>query len=324
MKISDFSNMLFRTFMQWQKHDATLRAAALTFFTILPLPSIVLIALAILAQVYGQEQALQQLISQVSAVAGPSIANLLSQLLQDAQSPLTSIFGSLIAVVFAVLGAIGAFSVLQKSIDIIWEIRPDERGRGGFIKEKVFAFTLIVGLGLIVVAWTAFSTALFDFIVLYFQPLFGSLAPLFLTVLEIILSLVLGTLLFALVFKLLPETTVEWRDVWLAAIITGVIFTVLNYLFDVYLSLVQVTTLAGTAGTLMVLFLWVYLTNLFILYGAQFSKVYAQTHGSQRNKPRPPPKKPPKPDVDRVEMKSEIDIKVQPDNKNMSSSKNAL
>lgn len=313
MKASDFLGLLFRTFMKWQKHDVTLRAAALTFFTIMPLPSLALITVAILAQVYGQQQALQQLIAQISALAGPAVANLLSELLLNAQSPLTSAFGSIIAIAFALSGAFGAFSVLQKSMDVIWEIKAAERGRAAFVKEKVLPFALILGLGVLVVAWTEFSTVLFGAVVLVFNTLLGSLAGLVLRVLEVALSLALGTLLFAIVFKMLPETTVEWRDVWLAALLTGAVFTILNYLFGIYLSLVQVSTLAGTAGTLMVLFLWIYLTNLFILFGAQLSKVYAQTYGSHKGEPKPLPKKPPKPAVERVEMKAELDIKVTQD-----------
>jgi membrane protein len=315
MKTGDFVSLIWQTFNKWQKHDATLRAAALTFFTIMPLPSFALIIIEILAQVIGQGQALQQLIAQVSAVAGPSVANLLSELLSSAQSPLTSVFGSFIAVAFAVSGAIGAFSVLQKSINIIWEIRPEPRGRVAFIKEKMLPFALIIGMGVLVVAWSTFSTVLFDAFVLLLSPVLGAFTSFFLSILEVILSFVLGTLLFAIIFKLLPETIVKWRDVWLAAIIIGFVFTLLNYGFGIYLSLVDVTTLAGTAGTLMVLFLWIYFTNLFILFGAQFSKIYAQTYGSHKNEPKPPFKKPPKPEVDRVEMKADLDIKVHPENK---------
>ncbi len=311
MNKGEFVNLLFRAFTKWQKHDATLRAAALTFFTILPLPSLALIVIAILAQVYGQPQALQQFITQVSAVAGPSVANLLSEILIDARSPLTSVFGSLIAIAFAVSGAIGALSVLQKSMNIIWEIKPEQRGLTASIKEKVFPFGVIIGIGLIVVAWSAFVTILFGAVASLLNPIVGPLAPYLLSILEIILSLGLGTLLFAIIFKLLPETTIKWRDVGLAAFLTSIVFTALNYLFDLYLSLVHISTLAGTAGTLLVLFLWIYFTNLFILFGAEFSKIYAQTHGSHKNK-KTQLKGPPKPEVDRVEVTADVDVKVKP------------
>jgi membrane protein len=296
------------TFTKWQKHDATLRAAALTFFTIMPLPSLALLAVAILAQVYGQEQALQQLISQISAFAGPSVAALVSDILTNAQSPLTSAFESLFSVLFAVAGAIGAFSVLQKSMDEIWEIK-QPRGIRNAIKEKVTPFALIIVLGIIVVAWEAFSTVLFGAAAYYLNPILNGFTSIFFGALQIILSLGLGTLLFAMIFKLLPETEIQWRDVWLAAFITGVVFTVLNYFFGIYLSLFPVTTLAGTAGSLIVLFLWIYLTNLFILFGAQMSKVYSQRYGSYKNKPLTP-KKPQVEEIDRVEMNTELKVKV--------------
>jgi membrane protein len=315
MNKGEFANLLYRTYVKWQKHDATLRAAALTFFTIMPLPSLALIVVAILAQIYGQQQALNQLIAQVTAFAGPAVANLLYDLLKNAQSPLTSLFGSLVAVVFALSGALGAFSVLQKSMDVIWEAKNAKRGRAAFMKEKMLPFALIIGMGLLVVVWTAFSTVLFNATVLVLHPLLGSYTSFLLRLLEIILSLILGALLFALIFKLLPETEIEWRDVWLAAFLTGIIFTLLNYVFGIYLSLVHVSTLAGTAGSLIVLFLWIYLVNLFILFGAQFSQVYAITHGSHKNQSKTIPKKPPCPAVDHIEVKTEIDIKIDQDKK---------
>ena len=117
-------------------------------------------------------------------------------------------------------------------------------------------------------------------------------------------------MLFAIIFRELPETKVEWRDVWIAAMLTAGIFTALNYLFGLYLSTVTVTTLAGTAGSLIVLLLWIYFVNLFVLFGAQFSKVYAQAFGSHHNRP-PVLKWPPRPKIDRVEMTAEVSVKVE-------------
>jgi membrane protein len=160
-----------------------------------------------------------------------------------------------------------------------------------------------------VVAVNALSTVLFNAIVFMLQPILGSFAPFLLKFMQIILSFGLGTLLFAIIFKMLPETTVEWRDVWLAALLTSFVFTFLNYFFGLYLSLVNVSTLEGTAGSLIVLFLWIYLTSLFILFGAQFSKVYAQTYGSHK-KGRASLKWPPPPPVEKVEITADIEVKV--------------
>ncbi len=315
MKKEQFFGLIMTSFSRWQKHDASLRAAALTFFTIMPLPSLALIAVAVLAQVYGQQQALEQFISQVSSFAGPSVANLLSELLTNAQSPLTSFFGSLIGVAFAISGALGAFSVLKKSLNDIWGEKTTLMGRFAGIREQLLPFFLIAAIGFVVVAWTAFSTVLFGAMVFVLTPVVGDFAPVFLRLLQIVLSIGLGTLLFAIIFKVLPEADIQWRDVWLAAVITGFVFTVLNYLFGLYLTLFTVTTLAGTAGSLMVLFLWIYLTNLFILFGAQLSKVYTENYGSHKDKTKAHFKKRRKEEVERVEMKAEFNIKVSPESK---------
>ena len=142
MNKGQFAGLLFQAFGKWRKHDATLRAAALTFFTILPLPSLALIAVAILAQLYGQPAALQQLISHVSSIAGPTVANLLYEVLLDAQSPLTGAVESFLAIVFALLGALGAFSVLQQSVDVIWEIQAKERGGLRLSRRKLCPLSL--------------------------------------------------------------------------------------------------------------------------------------------------------------------------------------
>ena len=310
MDKGQFTGLLFKTFNKWQKNDATLRAAALTFFTILPLPSIALIAVAVLAQVYGQPAALAQLTSHVSAVAGPTVANLLHDVLVDAQSPLTGAVESLFAVVFALVGALGAFTVLQQSVDVIWEIQAKERGHRAFFKEKILPFLLVAVIGALVVGWNAASTVLFDAVVYALNPFLGGFTPYLIWVLQILLSFGLGTLLFMIIFRELPETKVEWRDVWVAALLTAGVFTALNYLFGLYLSTVTVTTLAGTAGSLIVLLLWIYFVNLFVLFGAQFSKVYAQAFGSHHNRP-PILKWPPRPKVERVEMKAEVSVKVE-------------
>jgi membrane protein len=304
-----FVGLLYRAFSKWQRHDAELRAAALTFFIILPLPSIALIVVAVLAQEYGQPAALAQLVSHVNAVAGPTVANLVRDVLVDAQTPFTGSVESFFAVVFALVGALGAFAVLQQSVDVIWEIKAEERSRRAFFKEKILPFLLVVVIGALVVGWNAASTVLFDVVVYELDPFLGDLTPYLIWTLQILLSLGLGTLLFAIIFKELPETRVEWRDVWLAALLTAIIFTAVNYLFGLYLSMVEVTTLAGTAGSLIVLLLWIYFVNLFVLFGAQFSKVYAQAFGSHHNRP-PVLKWPPRPKIDRVEVTTEVSVKV--------------
>jgi membrane protein len=285
LKGKDFVSMIRVTYQKWRRHNPSQRAGALTFFMIMPLPSLMLIVVAFFAQIYGEQQALQQFLQQVSIVAGPSVANLVSQLLESAQNPFTSLFGSFFSIVFAVAGAIGAFSVLQDSIDVIWETKKaGETGLGSGVRKDFGHFFLISVVGFVVMVWSGLSTVFFEALVFVLEPLFGGLASVFLGFARLLLSFGLGILLFAIIFKHLPDREISWRDVVLAAGVTSLVFTVLNYFFGIYLDAFPVTTVTGAAGSLMLLLLWVYLTNLAVLFGVQLSKTYVENKGSMSEK----------------------------------------
>jgi membrane protein len=308
MNKGQFAGILFNAFIKWLKLDATLRAAGLTFFVILPLPTFAYIAITLITQIYGQQAAMQQLITQVTLFAGPVVANLLSQFLANTQNPLTGDFNSFLAIVFAVSGALGAFSVLQKTVNTIWGVQAIERGRVAFIKEKTLPFLHIVILGAIVILWTAIAYVLFGLIGSALESVLGIFTFYLIGGLQIALSFGLGYFLFAVLFKELPETKVEWKDTKYAALFTAAIFTIINVFFGLYL---RFSTLLTLEITTVILFLWIYTINLLILFGVQFSKEYTQAFGSHHNKP-PVLKWPPHPKVERVEMTVEVQIKMQP------------
>jgi membrane protein len=271
--------LIFKTsFRDWLDDNATLRAAALTFFIILPLPTLLLIVIAIFAQLFGQNQAIQILVTQISAVVGPSVAELFKQLLSNAGSPFSSVWLAIVVVGFSFGGAIGAFSVLRDTMDCIWEVRlPKSRPLRKRIKEKIGPFVLVSSLGLIVIAWTLIASSLFSLIRLY--SINGALTAIGIAIAQVVLSFSVVTLLLALIYKLIPEAKVHWRDVAVSSITTGIVFTVTNYIFGTYIETFKVTTLIGTAGSLVIILLWIFVLNQIVLFGAEVSKVWATTVG---------------------------------------------
>jgi membrane protein len=270
---------IFKTsFHEWLEDNATLRAAALTFFTILPLPSLLLIVTAFFAQFYGQAQAVQVVVQVISAVAGSSVAGLFGQLLTNALSPFTSLWTAIVIVGFSVGGAIGAFSVLRDTMDCIWEVRfPKGRPLWRRIRQKIGPFILVSVLGLIVIAWTGISSSLSSLITLY--SVSGILTVMAVTVAQIVLTFVVATLLLAIIYKMIPSARVHWQDVKVAAVVTGIAFTVTNYIFGTYIQVFTVTTLIGAAGALLIILLWIFVLNQIVLFGAEVSKVYATNVG---------------------------------------------
>ncbi len=269
-------------FQKWQTNNATLRAAALAFFTIMPLPSILIIMVGLSALVYGQPQALIQLVDQIAVVAGPAVATMVYQILVSAQSPFTSVYGASISIIFAIVGAIGAFFVLQDTLNMIWGVIPPTKKRPlrARILQRMVPFLLISGTAAIALAWTSLSTLLYGALSIYLKPIIGGSAAIVVGAAQVVLTFGLSVLLFAFVFNQVPDAPVTWKDVGLASLITGAIITALDYLFGIYIHAFPVTSIAGAAGALMVLLLWLFIADEFILYGAQFSNVYAETLGS--------------------------------------------
>ena len=270
---------LFRiSFKDWQADNAPLRAAALTFFIILPLPSLLLILESVFAQFNGQTQAAQQVIQIITALAGPAVAELFRELLSSGASPFSSVWTSITLIIFSLAGAIGAFAVLRDTMDVIWEVKPAIKPRlATRIKQRIGPFVLVSGLGIIVIAWTGIAASLFYIIRLY--SINGTLTIIAVETAQIFLSFGLATLLFGIIYKVIPEAKVHWNDVILPSIITSIAFTITNYILGLYLQIFTVTTIVGAAGSLLIILIWIFILNQIVLFGAEVSKVYASTFG---------------------------------------------
>jgi membrane protein len=286
MNHKDFVSIAVATLRKWQQNNATLRAAALAFFIILPLPSLLLITADIYSQVYGQAQGTQHLIQQISTFLGPTIASLAGGLIQGAVNPLDSVFNSFFSIIFAVAGAVGAFSVLQDTLNVLWDVKlPEGRSIRRRVRERFVPFVSVLGSAFIVISFFEFTSLLFGAVRLPLGIGMGTFAAsTFLFSIQTLLSFGSAILLFAVIFKEIPDTPIKWGDVWLSAIITAIIFTIANNVFRFYLQSFPVTTLAVAAGSLIILLLWIFLIAEIFLYGAQFTHCFAETVGSHSGK----------------------------------------
>ena len=216
---------------------------------------------------------------QITTIVGPSIAGLVGQLFESARNPFTSFLASIVSVAFTVTGALGAFGVLQDSLNIIWTVAPVKpRSIKAKIQSKIFPFLFVSGLGIIIIVGSAIIPILFSLFSLAFESSIGF--SMLLRVTNLLFSFGLATLLFAIIYAKVPDTTISWKNVRLAAVITGLLFTIGNYLFSIYVQTFSATSVYGAAGSLMALLLWIYLASQFLLFGAEFSKVYTDTMGS--------------------------------------------
>ncbi|MGD0451593.1 MAG: YihY/virulence factor BrkB family protein [Candidatus Bathyarchaeia archaeon] len=284
MDRKQFASLLKESFSEWQVNSVSLRSAALAFFIILPLPSLLLILMVVSSQFLGQTQAFQQLIAQISAVAGPAVANLITQVLQSSKTPSTSFLATVTFVGFSVAGVIGAFQVLRNTMDIVWKISPPPKRRTLMtrIRRNIRPFLLVFSVVIIIIAWTVIMTAILSSVGSVIVPMTGGLNSLFLRILQIVLSFILATGLFAIIYREVPDTDIQWGDVKIAAVMVAVVFSITNVLFSWYIQTFSITSVAGAAGAIMILLSWVFIMNQLMLFGAEFSKTYAIRFGSQK------------------------------------------
>jgi membrane protein len=272
--------ILKETASEWMEDQAQSLGAALAYYTVFSLAPLLLIAIAIAGFFFGREAAQGQIFDQLRGLLGEASGKAMQDMVQNANTkPATGVMAALIGAVTLLFGASGVFGQLQTSLNSIWGVQP-KPGRGvlGIIQDRIlsFGFILVVGFLLLV-------SLLFTATIALVGEWFGGMVPgmeALIQILNSVLSLALITLLFATIFKFLPDAKIAWRDVWIGAFITAVLFTVGKFALGLYLGKSGVASSYGAAGSLIVLLLWVYYSSQILFFGAEFTQVYANRFGS--------------------------------------------
>jgi membrane protein len=282
--------MLKETYARWNADKAPRLAAALaytTIFAIAPL-LVILIAIAggIIAATYGHGHGhsgvRDQLLGAIQASAGQGAADAVRQMVaasfdKPRQSLIAQVFGWLMLV----LGAAGLFAALQDALNTVWHVEPPKKAIWIAIRDRLVSIGMLLAIGFVLLATTVINAAItyVSTYVAHVLPFPG--AGFVFALINWVVSLAVVTVLFALMFKYLPDAKIEWRDVWTGALVTAFAFVVGQALIAFYLGKAGVASAYGAAGSLVVLLLWVYYSALILLFGAEFTRVYAETHGSR-------------------------------------------
>ncbi len=265
----------------WNQDKGPLLAASLAYYTLFSLAPLLVISVAVAGFVFGQAAVEGQLVGQIEDVVGREIAITIQRIIENAATVGASgILATVIGVIFLFIGASGVFGQLKTALNMIWGIST-EPGSGllSVIKTRFLAFTMVLGIGFLLLITVAMSVALSAL-----RRYLATLSPVLvssLTRLDIIVAMVVITVLFAVVFRLLPDAEVAWRDVWLGAIVTSMLFALGEYLIGLYLTHSSVGSAYGAAGSLVVILVWIYYSALILMYGAEFTKLYANRYGSK-------------------------------------------
>jgi membrane protein len=263
---------------QWSNDRAPRLGAALAYYTTFSIVPLLIVMIGIIGLVFGREAAQSAILDQIRALVGPQSAEAIKDMIHRAENPASGIFSTIIATVTLLVGAAGFFSQLKDALNTVWGIEP-KAGRGiwGFLKDNVLSFATLIGAGFLLLVSLIVSTALSAF-----GKWFGGVLPLpesVLQLMNVLLSFVVITGLFALIFKVLPDARIAWSDVWVGAALTAALFTVGKFAIGLYLGKSNIGSAYGAAGSLVIVLVWVYYSVQILLYGAEFTEVYANRLG---------------------------------------------
>jgi membrane protein len=266
----------------WQRDNASLLAAAVAFYTIFSLAPVLVIALAVAGAFIGDGAARSTLAGQLHSLMGPRAATFTLLVLDGIRSD-GGIGITLVGAATAFLGATAAFNALQSGLNAVWKAPAKASSWIQEIKDLIFSrllsFALVLAVGLLLLLSLALSTALSA--VDEFMPYFLPLPSFVLDLANQVVSWVLITLLFAGIYKMLPDVRVSWRDVWVGAVITGLLFILGNIPMGYYLGRTTLRSAYGAAASLIAVLLWVYYSTQIFFFGAEITRAYARRYGSR-------------------------------------------
>ncbi|MBV9497382.1 MAG: YihY/virulence factor BrkB family protein [Acidobacteria bacterium] len=266
-----------QTFQEFLSDKVPRLGAALAYYTIFSIAPLLLIAIAIAGLVFGREAAQNGITHQLGSVLGTTAAKAVNDMVANAAKPKSGAIATIVGVVTLLLGASGVFGQLKDALNTIWDVEPEKSG-GIFamVKERFLSMAMVFGVGFLLLVSLVIDAAISAASDRFIPDSIATVAQL----IQLVLSLGIVTLLFAMMFRYLPDIRIAWHDVWFGAALTSLLFVIGKFGLGIYLTKSAVDSSYGAAGSLVVLLLWIYYSAQILLFGAEFTQVYARSHGS--------------------------------------------
>jgi membrane protein len=275
-------SLLKQTFQEWLQDKVPQLGAALAYYTVFSLAPLVLVLLAIVGVIFRDDPAgaWNKITQQMSYFLDPSAVQVVQNIAQKASQPGKSTIATIIGVALAVFGASGVFGQLQDALNTIWGVKAKPAaGIWGFLRSRFLSFAMVAGVCFLLLVSLAIEALLKGFSH-YVQSVLPGGIVIALAV-YLVFDFAVVVLLFAMIFKFLPDVEIQWRDVWIGAVMTAIFFGLGKWLLGFYLGSGAAASAYGAASSLITLLLWVYYSSQILLFGAEFTQVYAAQAGRE-------------------------------------------
>ena len=281
MLLTHFYQLAKQSVSAWIDDYAPSMGAAISYYTVFSIAPLLIIVIAVAGFVWGREAVQGELVGQLTGLIGKEGATGIQALIESANQPTQGLVATVISTLVLIVGATTVFAELQSALDRIWQVPqvPKASGIWATLRTRLLSLGFILGLGFLMLV-SLVSSAGIAALGGWAKGLLPGWAAL-LYVINLVFSVGFTTVLFAMIFKLMPQAQVSWRDVWVGAGVTAVLFEIGKTLISLYIGKSSVTSSFAAAGSLVVLLIWVYYSAQIFLLGAEFTWAYANAHGSR-------------------------------------------
>jgi membrane protein len=278
--LREFKRLLKVAAVGWWNDRAMSLGAAIAFFTVFSLAPILLTAIAVAGLAFGREAAQGALVGELNGLIGEGGAKALEAMIASASDVGSGVIGTTVGIATFLFLATGAIVELQDDLNIIWKVEPPPSyGVLDFVRTRLLSLALVSGIGFLLLVSLVVDAALTS-VGAYLEAAFSG-AAVILWILNSLVSFAAATFLFGMIFKVLPAVDLTWKDVGIGAVLTAALFTLGKFAIGFYLGQSNVASSFGAAASIITILLWIYYSSLILLFGAEFTKAFAESRGSQ-------------------------------------------
>jgi membrane protein len=280
-KLTAQGTILKKTAIAWYAADPFREAAIVSYYAIFSIPALLVIIISAAGFFFGKEAVNGHISQQISSAISADAAKQIEGIVANASEAKATVLASIIGFITLILGATGVFAQLQKSLDLIWEV--EVRAKKAWLrslKDRLFSFGLILSIGFLLLISLVISAGLSAFSewIKVHLPDFMMFVFRFLS---FIISFAVITVLFMLMFKILPDVKIRWKNVWVGAMITSLLFIAGKFALGLYFGKVHPGSTYGAAGSVILIMLWVNYSSMIVFFGAEYTKQFSLYRGEK-------------------------------------------
>jgi membrane protein len=273
--LKNFWRILKKAGKRWNDRDPWRESAIIAYYAIFSLPGLLLVVITLAGYFFSEERISGYISDRISDAIGDNTARQVQEVVDKAYDEDQSLFATIIGIATILFGATGVFFHFQKSLNFIWDVKPDATtGIWNIIKARLLSFGLIITIAFLLLISLVITTALSAFGD-YIQRNWPDYIMFLFHVLNFIFSFGFISLLFALMFKYLPDAKIKWRSVWIGSVLTAILFVLGKTALGIYFGKANPGSGYGAAGFIILLLLWTSYTSMIVFFGAEFTRAYS-------------------------------------------------